>query len=111
MSEGINIQNDEEIQKALEEFELKDGADEARKIAQDTKPEKSSRMADLVIRYSHGYIKDKRQAEYVLLVFVFLTGVLSAFLFFSGGNKNVPPQNDLINESLNKTIQNSDDFK
>lgn len=41
-----------------------------------------------VIKYSGGYVKDEKQANYVLVGFVAVAIIVSLFLVFSGGNKN-----------------------
>ena len=82
MSEGIYIQDDKEIKKALEEFELKSDAEEARKKNQDLKSPKASRMTGFVIKYSRGRVKDQIQAEYILFAFVITAFAMSLFLIF-----------------------------
>jgi len=49
------------------------------------------KIVEWVIKYSGGYIKDEKQASYVLIGFVALVIVVSLFLFFGGLNKNVSP--------------------
>ena len=45
-----------------------------------------------VIKYSGGLVKDKKQANYVLLGFVVLAIIISLFLVFGGsGEQNTPP--------------------
>ena len=45
-----------------------------------------------VIKYSGGLVKDKKQAQYVLLGFVVLVIIVSLFLIFGGsGEQNTPP--------------------
>ena len=46
----------------------------------------------LVIKYSGGYIKDEKQANYVLLGFIVLAIVISLFLIFNGGEIASPPE-------------------
>jgi len=43
-----------------------------------------------VIKYSGGYVKDEKQASYVLQGFVALAIIVSLFLVFSGGGAGVP---------------------
>ncbi len=43
-----------------------------------------------VVRNSGGYIKDGRQAAYVLVGFVVLSLIISLFLFTSGGAPGAP---------------------
>jgi len=57
-----------------------------------------------VIKYSGGYIKDKKQASYVLIGFVALVIIISLFFIFSGsgeteikapaGQKVIYPENE-----------------
>jgi len=44
-----------------------------------------------VIKYSGGYIKDEKQAQYVILGFVVVAIIISLFLIFGGGNSSKPP--------------------
>ncbi|MGB2580107.1 MAG: hypothetical protein WBC83_00225 [Minisyncoccia bacterium] len=61
--------------------------------SQSIKP-KESALVRLVIKYSGGFIKDKKQANYVLLGFAVLAIIIS-LLLFSGVNikkgPNIPP--------------------
>jgi len=41
-----------------------------------------------VIKYSSGYIKNEKQASYVLIGFVVVAIIFSLFFIFSGGNNN-----------------------
>ena len=52
-----------------------------------------------VIKYSGGLVKDKKQAQYVLLGFVLLVIIISLFLIFGGGGESISkkPSSDLIN--------------
>lgn len=42
------------------------------------------KITQLIIKYSHGAIKDERRANYVLVGFVALAIVISLFLIFGG---------------------------
>ena len=42
-----------------------------------------------VIKYSGGYIKDKNQANYVLIGIIVIAIAISLFLFFGGGETQV----------------------
>lgn len=48
------------------------------------------KIVEWVIKYSGGYVKDEKQASYVLVGFAALAIIISLFLFFGGGN-SVPP--------------------
>ena len=58
-----------------------------------------------VMKFSGGSIKEERQAEYVLLGFVIIAIAISLFLFF-GGHKNTLQPKEIIDNSLNQTIEN-----
>ncbi|MBU6431576.1 MAG: hypothetical protein KGJ58_04585, partial [Patescibacteria group bacterium] len=44
-----------------------------------------------VIKYSGGYVKDKKQASFVLLGFAVVAIIVSLFLIFGGGKTQVIP--------------------
>ncbi len=52
-----------------------------------------SKMVQRVIKWSGGAIKDKRQAEYILLVFAVIAMGISLYLFFAegGGTQSTDP--------------------
>ncbi|MSU45517.1 MAG: hypothetical protein EXS47_02740 [Candidatus Zambryskibacteria bacterium] len=58
------------------------------------------KIVQLVIKYSGGYVKDEKQASYVLIGFVAVAIVVSIFLFFSTGTsgdlKKVIPKTHYI---------------
>lgn len=64
------------------------------------------KIVQWVIKYSGGLVKDEKQANYVLLGFVVVAVVISLFLFFSDGEKNTLPPKNIIDNTLNTTIQN-----
>jgi len=45
-----------------------------------------------VIKYSAGLVKNKKQANYVLLGFVVVAIIVSLFLIFGGGGSNIPKE-------------------
>ncbi|HEY4505847.1 MAG TPA: hypothetical protein VJJ24_00075 [Candidatus Paceibacterota bacterium] len=49
----------------------------------------TSKMVGWVIKYSGGYIKDKNQANYVLIGIIVIAIAISLFLFFGGGETQV----------------------
>ena len=49
-----------------------------------------------VIKYSGGYIKDERQANYVLIGFIVVTIAISLFLVFGGGGTAGSPEDIII---------------
>lgn len=52
-------------------------------------PKKSwgEKLAEALVKYSGGLIKNKNQAQYVILGFVAVAIIISLFLFFGGGTK------------------------
>jgi len=60
---------------------------------------KSFSITKLVMAYSGGYIKDEKQAQYVLLGFVIIAVIIMAILFFMGGSSDVKTfPEDTINQ-------------
>lgn len=88
MSDGINIQENEDIKKALEEFERKSKEEEMKFKIEESETSEIPRMVRLVMKYSRGYVKDQKTAEYVLLAFVVVAFALSLFLIFGGGDES-----------------------
>ena len=66
-------------------------------------PPETSKMIQWVMKYSGGYVKDTTQANYVLIGFVVLAGII-VFTVVFGGVKNTPknPSPDLINKAQPK---------
>ena|SRR3989338_1029437 len=84
------IGGDEEINKALREFEEKERTEQAASpIRKEESSPEESKMVGFIIRHSGGLIKDQRRAEYTLLVFIVITLGVSFYLFF-GGNGGEP---------------------
>ena len=58
------------------------------------------KIIQLVMKYSGGYIKDEKQASYVLLGFVAVAIIISLFLIFGGGGNKAefkaPPGQKII---------------
>jgi hypothetical protein len=54
-------------------------------------PKKSwgEKMAEALVKYSGGLIKDETQASYVIIGFVVVAIIISLFLFFGGGAKPI----------------------
>ena len=44
-----------------------------------------------VLKYSGGYVKDEKQANYILIGFVTVAIIISLFLVFGGGERIKPP--------------------
>ncbi len=52
---------------------------------------RTSTLVQLMVKYSGGYVRDEKQANYVLIGFVFVAIIISSFLFFDGGDKTQFP--------------------
>ena len=50
------------------------------------------KIAQWVIKYSGGYVKDEKQASYVLIGFVVLAIIISLFLIFGGSGSVGSPK-------------------
>ncbi|MCX6731494.1 MAG: hypothetical protein NTX55_00690 [Candidatus Parcubacteria bacterium] len=61
-------------------------------------PQKSwgEKLAEVLVKYSGGLIKDEQQASYVILVFVIVAIIVSLFLFFNAIRSPSPPSADKI---------------
>ena len=95
----IDLTKNEELQKALKEFEEKNAEDEAQSLPKE-KPPKSSKLAQWLVSHSGGVIKDETQAEYALLAFVLISLAISGAVFFSGGvSTEEPPTSSFIQEA------------
>ena len=93
MDKDKDLSGNVDIQEALKEFEAKSNIEELKKspFPEASKIPETSKMVGWVIKYSGGYIKEERQAEYVLFGFVVLAIVVSLFLFFGRGESEIPP--------------------
>ena len=58
------------------------------------------KIIQLVMKYSGGYIKDEKQASYVLVGFVALAIVVSFFLFLRGGTSGSPEDTKVLPAEL-----------
>ena len=97
----MDTDSNNEIAEALKEFESR---------PYNIQPENSPapvpqapeipKLTALVIKYSGGSIKDRRQAEYILLGFVIVAIIISLFLFFSGDSVPPLPPEDLYGEQI-----------
>lgn len=86
---------DEEIQKALTQFEVKALEEKPIKKEQESNFTKSSKLVESVISHSGGMIKDQKQAEYALLGFVVIIILITIFIFVSGNSRNTIPAESL----------------
>jgi len=102
MNENLGLNKNEEIEKALREFEVKNPEQMQQKqeipsvltVEKKYEAPEPSKMVKLVMKISGGAIKEQKQAEYVLLVFAILAIITSLFLFFGGGHsqQKIPPE-------------------
>ena len=100
------IPNNSEIDQALKEFEAKSAPLQQAPAAQSSSlSDDVPRMVRWVMKLSGGSITEQRQAEYVLLGFTIIAIIISLFLIFGGGDKNVSPNSEIMNNTLNKTIE------
>ncbi|MFA5778274.1 MAG: hypothetical protein WC870_02175 [Candidatus Paceibacterota bacterium] len=99
MSENLNLNEDEEIKKALEEFEVKSSAEQIKKAPVDNKTPDAPKMVGWVMKWSG--VKEERQAEYILLGFVIIMIAVSLYLFFGknliNSSSQVPESEIIIN--------------
>jgi hypothetical protein len=101
MDEEVKIQENIDINQALKEFEMKSQVEQAPKSSETLKASDVSRMVRLVMKLSGGAIKEKKVAEYVLLVLVVLMVSISLFLILSGRpvqHKLTPAAIEIINK-------------
>lgn len=87
MDEEVKVDGSLDINQALQEFEEKSEAEkvlartqevvEKRKLSSIDMP----KMAAFVIKVSGGKVKNRKQAEYILLAFVVLSLFISFFIF------------------------------
>jgi hypothetical protein len=75
----------EEIEKALEEFERKNQEEAARNVPKVPQKAKTSNMADWLMRHSGGLVKEEGTAIYILAGFAILAIAVSLLLLLSGG--------------------------
>ena len=120
MNEETNISNNTEIDQALKEFEAKSDIKQNQQASESSKSSpapqnevegvkfdvpsygygavkyysetNTPKVVKLVMKFSGGMIKNEKQAEYALLVFVILAMAVSFYLFF-GGRGNTPSVN------------------
>ncbi len=104
MVEPIKPTSDVEIEQALKQFEQENVQTQPPKksIGQNSEMPKMARM---VIRLSGGAIKEQKQAEYVLLGLALIFILISTFLFFSGGENNSAPSQEVMNKVMNDTLE------
>ena len=106
MDENLNFNGNLEIDKALKEFEVKSNIEQVKQAIATSQTSDAPKIVQLVMKISGGAIKDERQAEYVLLGFVVVAIIVSLFLFLGGGKKIISPPKEIIDNTLNTTIEN-----
>ncbi len=91
MDENLDLSKNIEINEALKEFEATSAPVQGNRIEssagvkEDTEQPK---IIGFVMKISGGLIKDQKQAEYVLIGFVFIAILFSIFLFLNANSKN-----------------------
>lgn len=84
MNENINLEGNTEIEKALEEFEVKSQAEQMQKNPEIFKNNSETpKMIQLVMKYSGGGIKNEKQAQYFLLGFVAVAITITIILLLN----------------------------
>ena len=115
MNEDFNLQGNEEINKALKEFETKARAEQAQESPEVPKTSDVPKIVQLVMKWFK--IKEQQTAEYVLLGFCIVAIGVSLYLFFGGSitkNKFSIFQEDLTNvekANLPKEVLDSIPFR
>lgn len=100
-TEGNSSRN-QEIAEALKEFETKSNSEQRVLQAKiHTPSDETPKMVQILIKSSGGAVKNRKQAEWILLGFVIMVLGISTYLFF-GGNKSIKEPSG----SLKSIIQN-----
>ncbi len=66
----------------------------------------NSKMIQLVVTYSGGLVKNKKQANNVLLVATIFIIILSIYIFAFSGTTTTPPPQSVIDKAFNQTSEN-----
>jgi len=106
VDENIDLSKNIEINQALKEFEVKSNIEQIKQTVATSQTSDAPKIVQLVMKCSGGAIKDERRAEYVLLGFVVVAIIISLFLVLGGGKKNISPPKEIIDNTLNTTIEN-----
>lgn len=72
---------------------------EETRISSPVRYKNTPKMLEWVIKYSGGLIKNERQANFVLLVFVILSIILTLYVFFKSGPSTEPPTDLMIEQA------------
>ena len=91
MNESLNLEENKEIEKALEEFEEKSNAEQKQPAPLISKNLETPKIVQWVIKISGGGIKNEKQAQYVLLGFVVIVVGISLFLFWGSDTTPIIP--------------------
>ncbi|MDE2031249.1 MAG: hypothetical protein KGI58_03280 [Patescibacteria group bacterium] len=87
MDNEVNIIGNSDINQALEEFEIKSTTEKINKpTTKNYNIDDTPGMVKLLIKYSGGAIKEQKQAEKILLIFVIISITIALFLSFGGRN-------------------------
>lgn len=96
MDEDLDLSKNTDLNQALNEFQAKAVQEPVVQAGVALPDSELPKMVRLVMKLSGGAIKKQRQAEYVLLGFVFITIVISLFLFFSVTKRPFPLPADKV---------------
>ena len=97
MNDGLNLNENLEIKKALKEFEM-ENVEQEQEVPSVSKNLETPKMIQLVIKYSGGSIKNEKQAQYVLLGFVVIVVGISLFLFWGSDTTPIIPLENFENK-------------
>ena len=82
MNDGLNLNENLEIKKALKEFEM-ENVEQEQEVPSVSKNLETPKMIQLVIKYSGGSIKNEKQAQYVLLGLVVVIIIITIILLLN----------------------------
>ena len=105
--DDLDLTKNEELQKALQEFE-EEYAKEEEEMKPPEKVPQSSRLAQWMIKHSQGKITTEKEAEYVMLGFVVLALLASALMVF--GVPNFGRQPRLSDEEVQQLLDRHDEL-
>lgn len=77
--------------KTIEERMVEFEENQNRQFAETFSP-KTPKITELIIKYSNGYIKDERQASYVIFLFFIISIIITIYLSLGGTNRSEYPE-------------------
>ena len=100
MDDNLNLQNNSELNQALQEFEVKSTVPPVGGIEENTNinidPE-MPKMVQFVIKHSFGLVKEQKHAEYVVLGIALIMLSISLFIFLKGDNASSVTESKIKN--------------